>query len=82
MLPDSARTAPEAAAPIGCTVGQIVKSLVFVRESDGVSVLVLGAGDRRVDAARLGLTAPHAVFEVGTSELIAAIPGGVETDVS
>ena len=53
MLSDSARTANEAAAALGCEVGQIVKSLVFVR--DEVPVMVLCAGDRRVDARRLGL---------------------------
>ncbi len=53
MLSDSARTAPEAAVAVGCEVGQIVKSLVFLR--DGGPVMVLCAGDRRVDAHRLGL---------------------------
>lgn len=52
-LSDSARTAPLAAAAVGVEVGQIVKSLVFLR--DDVPVLVLCAGDRRVDAERLGL---------------------------
>jgi prolyl-tRNA editing enzyme YbaK/EbsC (Cys-tRNA(Pro) deacylase) len=49
----SARTAAEAADAVGCEVGQIVKSLVFVR--DQRPVMVLCAGDRRVDAKRLGL---------------------------
>jgi prolyl-tRNA editing enzyme YbaK/EbsC (Cys-tRNA(Pro) deacylase) len=118
VLPDSARTAPEAAAAIGVEVGQIVKSLVFSR--GGEPLLVLCAGDRQVDAARLELSRanadevrtatgfaiggvpplghdteietvidesfrrfetvwaaaghPHAVFEVATEALIAAIP--------
>jgi prolyl-tRNA editing enzyme YbaK/EbsC (Cys-tRNA(Pro) deacylase) len=46
-LPDSTRTAKEAAAACGCDVGQIVKSLVFV--VDGVPTMVLCAGDRRVE---------------------------------
>ena len=50
VLPDSARTAPQAAPAIGVEVGQIVKSLVFTR--DGEPVLVLCAGDRQVDAKR------------------------------
>jgi prolyl-tRNA editing enzyme YbaK/EbsC (Cys-tRNA(Pro) deacylase) len=54
MLDDSARTASEAAAAVGCQVGQIVKSLVFLR--NGEPVMVLCAGDRRVDAGRLRLT--------------------------
>lgn len=52
-LTDSARTAAQAAAALGCEVGQIVKSLVFVRE--GEPLIVLCAGDRRVAADRLGL---------------------------
>jgi prolyl-tRNA editing enzyme YbaK/EbsC (Cys-tRNA(Pro) deacylase) len=58
VLPDSTRTAPEAAAAVGCEVGQIVKSLVFVR--DGEPVMVLCAGDRRVASGRLGLRAASA----------------------
>ncbi|HUA04563.1 MAG TPA: YbaK/EbsC family protein [Solirubrobacteraceae bacterium] len=54
VLPDSTRTAGEAAAAVGCEVGQIVKSLVFMR--DGDPVMVLCAGDRRVAAGRLGLS--------------------------
>ena len=46
-LPDSTRTAKEAAAACGCEVGQIVKSLVFV--VDDVPTMVLCAGDRRVE---------------------------------
>jgi len=53
-LSDSARTAALAAAALGVEVGQIVKSLVFLR--DGAPVVVLCAGDRRVDSARLGLS--------------------------
>jgi prolyl-tRNA editing enzyme YbaK/EbsC (Cys-tRNA(Pro) deacylase) len=51
-LPDSTRTAAEAAAAVGCEVAQIVKSLVFV--VDGAPVMCLCAGDRRVDPAKLG----------------------------
>jgi prolyl-tRNA editing enzyme YbaK/EbsC (Cys-tRNA(Pro) deacylase) len=45
-LPDSTRTAAEAAEACGCELGQIVKSLVFV--VDGEATMVLCAGDRRV----------------------------------
>src|ERR687888_1870278 len=51
-LPDSTRTAAEAAAAVGGEVGQIVKSLVFV--ADGDALMCLCAGDRRVDPAKLG----------------------------
>ena len=51
-LDASTRTAEEAAAAAGCELGQIVKSLVFA-DGDG-PVLVLCAGDRRVDTALVG----------------------------
>lgn len=57
-LTDSARTAALAASALDVEVGQIVKSLVF--ERDGEPVLVLCAGDRRVDAGRLGLAPANA----------------------
>ena len=53
-LSNSAATAPLAAAALGVEVGQIVKSLVFLRGEE--PVMVLCAGDRRVDAKRLGLS--------------------------
>ncbi len=126
MLSASTRTAGEAADAVGCEVGQIVKSLVFVR--DELPLMVLCAGDRRVDAKRLGLIpasaeqaraatgfaiggipplghdseletlvdvslrrfqtvwcaagTPHAVFEVGTEELIGAIESATVLDVA
>jgi prolyl-tRNA editing enzyme YbaK/EbsC (Cys-tRNA(Pro) deacylase) len=48
VLPDSTRTAAEAAEACGCEVGQIVKSLVFVVDEE--PTMVLCAGDRRVTA--------------------------------
>ncbi|HEX7488608.1 MAG TPA: YbaK/EbsC family protein, partial [Anaeromyxobacteraceae bacterium] len=48
-LPDSARTAAEAAAAVGCTVGQIVKSLLFQGRPSGRAVLVVASGSHRVD---------------------------------
>jgi prolyl-tRNA editing enzyme YbaK/EbsC (Cys-tRNA(Pro) deacylase) len=53
MLSAWTRTAGDAAAAVGCSVGQIVKSLVFIRGEQ--PLMVLCAGDRRVDAERLGL---------------------------
>jgi prolyl-tRNA editing enzyme YbaK/EbsC (Cys-tRNA(Pro) deacylase) len=57
-LPDSTRTAPEAAAAVGCEVGAIVKSLVF-RIGDE-AVLALVSGSNRADEALLeaGFGAP------------------------
>ena len=57
-LDASTRTAEEAAAAAGCELGQIVKSLVFA--DDGGPVLVLCAGDRRVDTALVGASVRRA----------------------
>ncbi len=73
MLPDSARTAAEAAVAVGCEVGQIVKSLVFLR--DGEPTMVLCAGDRRVAAERLGLRSANAEqARAATGYAIGGIP--------
>jgi prolyl-tRNA editing enzyme YbaK/EbsC (Cys-tRNA(Pro) deacylase) len=72
-LSDSARTAALAAAALGVEVGQIVKSLVFERE--GEPALVLCAGDRRVNAKRLGLSpAPADRVRALTGFSIGGIP--------
>ena len=47
-LPDSTRTAAEAAAAVGCEVDQIVKSLVFRARQTGRAVLVVASGGHRV----------------------------------
>lgn len=48
MLDDAARTAQQAADALGVTLGQIAKSIIFRRKPDGVAVLVVTSGDRRV----------------------------------
>ena len=50
-FPDGTRTADDAARAVGCDVGQIVKSLVFVAGADPVLALVSGAN--RLDEAKL-----------------------------
>ena len=116
VLPDSTRTAAEAAAACDCEVGQIVKSLVFI--VDGRPTMILCAGDRRVmqvdgkpasaqeardatgfsiggvpplghdadlptivdeslrrfDRVWCAAGTPHAVFEIPTAQLLAALP--------
>jgi prolyl-tRNA editing enzyme YbaK/EbsC (Cys-tRNA(Pro) deacylase) len=49
----AARTAQEAADALGVQVGQIAKSVVFRRRHDGAAVLVVTAGDRRVDEKKV-----------------------------
>ena len=50
-LPDSTRTAVEAAAAVGCSVGEIAKSLVF-RAGDR-AVIAIMSGDNRLDPRKL-----------------------------
>lgn len=50
----AARTAQEAADALGVSLGQIAKSVVF-RRADESAVLVIAAGDRRVDEKKLQL---------------------------
>jgi prolyl-tRNA editing enzyme YbaK/EbsC (Cys-tRNA(Pro) deacylase) len=45
------RTAEQAADAVGCTLGQVVKSLVFV--CDGAPVVALVPGDRRSDSGKV-----------------------------
>ena len=57
-MAESTRTAQEAAAACGVTVGQIVKSLVFLGSASGKPYLLLVSGTNRVNekgvAAHLG----------------------------
>ena len=54
ILPDSTRTAKEAAVAVGCDVAQIVKSLVFRATTSGRPVLVIACGANRVDETAVG----------------------------
>jgi prolyl-tRNA editing enzyme YbaK/EbsC (Cys-tRNA(Pro) deacylase) len=63
-------TAAQAAAAIGCELGAIVKSLCFV--IDGRPVLVLAAGDRRVDSKAL-----RRIFQVSKKKVKTADPATV-----
>ena len=49
----AARTSQQAADALGIDVGQIAKSLIFRAATSGRAVLVIAAGDRRVDEARV-----------------------------
>ena len=50
-FPSGTRTAADAARAVGCDIGQIVKSLVFV--ADGQAFLALTSGENRADLERL-----------------------------
>jgi len=46
---ETTRTAEEAAATIGCEVGQIVKSLIFKTKQTSKAILVIASGSNQVD---------------------------------
>jgi prolyl-tRNA editing enzyme YbaK/EbsC (Cys-tRNA(Pro) deacylase) len=52
-LPASTRTAAEAAAAVGCQVGQIAKSIVFRTGSSDRPVLVIASGSNRVNESKV-----------------------------
>jgi prolyl-tRNA editing enzyme YbaK/EbsC (Cys-tRNA(Pro) deacylase) len=54
-FPEGTRTAVDAARAVGCEVGQIVKSLVFV--AGGRPVVALVSGANRLDEVRFGAEA-------------------------
>jgi prolyl-tRNA editing enzyme YbaK/EbsC (Cys-tRNA(Pro) deacylase) len=60
-LPDSTRTAAEAAAAIGCTVAQIAKSLVFKGRTSGNPILVIASGVNRVNTKRIAALVGEAI---------------------
>ena len=52
-MPDSTRSAADAAAACGCTVAQIAKSIVFRAKGSDRAVLVITSGANRVDEAKV-----------------------------
>jgi len=52
-LPSTTRTAQEAAQALGCQVGQIVKSLVFMGKQTQKPILVVASGSNRVNERKL-----------------------------
>ena len=61
-----ARTSAEAAAVLGCTVGQIAKSLVF-KSASGASILVIASGAHRVDEAKVAVLAGESIGKADPS---------------
>jgi prolyl-tRNA editing enzyme YbaK/EbsC (Cys-tRNA(Pro) deacylase) len=73
-MPDSTRTAPEAAAAVGCDVAQIVKSLIFRSVVGDEAILVMVSGADRVDESRLAGVVGDQV-ERATAEFVRARTG-------
>lgn len=65
-FPEGTRTAEDAARAIGCSVAQIVKSLVFM--ADGHPLLALVSGANRVDMDRLATAAGAAEARRATGD--------------
>jgi prolyl-tRNA editing enzyme YbaK/EbsC (Cys-tRNA(Pro) deacylase) len=57
QMPATTRTAQDAASAIGCTPGQIVKSLIFRGSESGKAYLILASGPNRVNEAAFGALA-------------------------
>lgn len=79
VLPDSARTAAEAARAIRCEVAAIANSLVFVADSE--PILVMTSGAHRVDLGVLAVgvgaerveMAPASVVREATGQAIGGV---------
>jgi prolyl-tRNA editing enzyme YbaK/EbsC (Cys-tRNA(Pro) deacylase) len=79
-LPDSTRTAAEAAQAVGCAVGQIAKSLLFVGKQSGRGLLVIASGANRVDEKALQALAGEKVSKADADavrSLTGYVIGGV-----
>src|SRR6187549_3847464 len=77
-FPDGTRTAQDAATAIGCDVGAIVKSLVFIVDDEPVVALV--GGSDRLDESKLEIAAGVHVRKASAAEVRDAtgyVVGGV-----
>jgi prolyl-tRNA editing enzyme YbaK/EbsC (Cys-tRNA(Pro) deacylase) len=72
-FPQGTRTAEDAAAAIGCDLGQIVKSLVFV--ADGEPFLALTSGRNRADTDRLAAALGAATVRRATADEVREATG-------
>lgn len=66
-------TARQAAAAIGCDLGLIVKTLVFV--CDNRSILALLPGDRRADERKIAIAAGAATVRIATPDEVLSATG-------
>lgn len=55
QMPNSTRTAADAASAVGCTVAQIAKSLIFKDKSTGEPILVVASGTNRVAPEKIAM---------------------------
>ncbi len=71
----STATAEAAAAAVGCELGQIVKTLVFI--ADGRPTMALVAGDQQVDTVKLAelLGVSRKRLKMGSTDEVLAMTG-------
>ncbi len=79
-VPAGAKTAAEAAAALGCAVGAIANSLIFL--ADGAPLLVLSSGAHRVDTAGLAERLGYGAITRATPDDVVAATGQVIGGVS
>ena len=72
-FPEGTRTAADAAKAVGCELGQIVKSLVFV--ADNTPVLILASGKNRVDEKRVMEILNAENLTIGKPEVVKTTTG-------
>ena len=73
FFPEGTKTASDAAAAVGCDVGQIVKSLVFLADSQPILLLVSGKNTVDQDTIKLLLNAES--FEMAKPEIVRSHTG-------
>jgi prolyl-tRNA editing enzyme YbaK/EbsC (Cys-tRNA(Pro) deacylase) len=76
----STKTSADAAAAVGCTVGQIAKSIVFKTVKDQKPVLVIASGSNRVDEKKVGAVLGEKVKSADAEFVMinaGVAPGGV-----
>ncbi|MGB4440940.1 MAG: YbaK/EbsC family protein [Coriobacteriia bacterium] len=76
----STKTAQAAAEAVGCELGQIAKSIVFV--ADGRPVLAVVAGDRRGDAVAIAAEAGAVTARLADPATVLAMTGYTVGSVS
>jgi prolyl-tRNA editing enzyme YbaK/EbsC (Cys-tRNA(Pro) deacylase) len=72
-LDDSTATVPQAAAAVGCEVGQIAKSIVFVM--DGEPVVVVASGRHRIDQDKVCAALDCAEGRMASADEVRAATG-------
>ena len=73
QLPDSTRTAVDAAAAVGCEVGAIASSLLFL--ADGDPLLVMTSGRHRVDTDVLAAEVGATTISMASAKQVRAVTG-------